>query len=244
MSEETFKCTTLHSTYVSTLSARSFRLAVALMDHFDLECKQLDITSAFLNASLEELEEPVYCELPDGFKEENKIGEIQKALYGLRETPLLWFKELSSTLMALGLEPCAEDPCLFQGLGKKVLVLFYVDDILVLYGKQDRDEGDRVIKGITSKYEARMEGDIKWFLGIRVVRDHQARKVWLVHDSYIEKTCKRYSLVNEHTRFPHIPLPITGLEKYTGTATRAQGKAFKERITRWVLDLNSSYDQT
>lgn len=51
-------------------------------------------------------------------------------------------------------------------------------------------------------------------------------KTWLVH----EKTCKRYDLINEHTRFPHIPLPCTGLEKYTETATKAQVKAFQERV--------------
>ena len=37
---------------------------MALVAHFDLECKQIDITNTFLNASVEELEEPIYCDLP------------------------------------------------------------------------------------------------------------------------------------------------------------------------------------
>jgi len=221
---------TWQNTYASTLTARSFRVAMAMMARFDLECKQLDITNAFLNASLDQLEESILCELPDGFKKDGKIVELDKALYGLRESPLLWFNEFSKTLKELGLVPCSEDPCLFQDPEKRVLVLFYVDDILVLYHKDHEGEGKRIIEGITGKYEARMEGDVEWYLGIRVKRDRQARKVWLVHDLYIEKVCKRYDLVNEHTRFPKIPLPCTGLERYEGKAPRAQVKAYQERV--------------
>jgi hypothetical protein len=221
---------TWQNTYASTLTARSFRVAMAMMARFDLECKQLDITNAFLNASLDQLEESILCELPDGFKKDGKIVELDKALYGLRESPLLWFNEFSKTLKELGLVPCSEDPCLFQDPEKRVLVLFYVDDILVLYHKDHEGDGKRIIEGITGKYEARMEGDVEWYLGIRVKRDRQAKKVWLVHDLYIEKVCKRYDLVNEHTRFPKIPLPCTGLERYEGKAPRAQVKAYQERV--------------
>lgn len=221
---------TLQNTYAATLTARSFRVAIAVMAQFDLECKQLDITNAFLNASLEELDQTIHCELPDGFKKDGKIVELEKALYGLRESPQLWFKEFSRTLKGLGLEPNPEDPCLWQDSEKRIMVLFYVDDILVLYNKKDERAGKRVIEGITTRYEARMEGDIEWFLGIRVKRDRSARKAWLIHDSYIEKTCKRYNLVNAATKFPQTPLPMSGLEKFLGTATRAQIKAFQEKV--------------
>jgi hypothetical protein len=117
-----------------------------------------------------------------------------------------------------------------RGPEKRVLVPFYVGDILVLYHRDHEGEGKRVIEGITGKYEARLEGDVEWYLGIRVKRDRQARKVWLVHDMYIEKVCKRYDLVNEHTRFPKIPFPCTGLEKYEGKTPRRQVKAYQERV--------------
>jgi hypothetical protein len=220
----------LQSTYASTLAARSFRVAMAIMAKFDLECKQLDITNAFLNASMEELPHKVQCELPDGFKDGDKIVELEQALYGLREAPLLWFKEFTKTLSKLGLECCPEEPCLWQDPDKRVMVLFYVDDILVMYKKEHEDEGKRVLEGITNTYEARLEGDVAWFLGMRVVRDREARKVWIARDSYIEKINKRYDLVNPKTRFPAIPIPCVGLEKFTGKAMRAQIKAFQERV--------------
>jgi hypothetical protein len=203
---------------------------MAMMAHFDLEYKQLDITNAFLNASLEELSEPILCELPKGFKDGDLIVELDKALYGLKESPLLWFKEFSQTLKSLGLTPSTEEPCLFTSSDKKVIVLFYVDDILVLYPKDAETEGKRIIEGITKRYKAREEGDIQWFLGIRVERNRHARRGWLVHDSYIEKAIKRFNLVKPGTKFPATPLPATGLEKFTGQATKVLIKAYQERV--------------
>jgi len=218
------------NTYASTLSAKSFRMTMALMAHYDLECEQLDITNAFINASLEAQESKTLCELPDGFKKEGKIVELDKALYGLKESPLLWYNEFTSTLRTLGLEPSSEDPCFWFDQGRLVMLLFFVDDILVLYHRSQKAIGKHVIEGIMKKYEAQHEGDIEWYLGIRVVRDRTERKAWLVHDSYIEKVCKRYNLVHEHTRFPKIPLPCTGLEKFEGQATKAQIKAYQEKV--------------
>jgi hypothetical protein len=60
----------------------------------------------------------------------------------------------------------------------------------------------------------------------------------LVHDLYIEKVCKRYDLVNEHTRFPKIPLPYIGLKRYEGKTPRAQVKAYQERVGSLVSEHN------
>lgn len=60
----------LENTYAATLAARSFRIAMALAAHRDLEILQFDVVNAFLNASLHG--KPVYCELPDGFKKAGK----------------------------------------------------------------------------------------------------------------------------------------------------------------------------
>ena len=57
--------------------------------------------NAFLNS---ELDEEIYVELPDGYKLSSKVGRLLRALYGLRRSPLLWQKLLSSALTELGLQ--------------------------------------------------------------------------------------------------------------------------------------------
>jgi hypothetical protein len=45
-------------------------------------------------------------------------------------TPLLWYKEFTKTFTELGLKPVKDAPCLWKN--DKLLVFFYVNDIVVL----------------------------------------------------------------------------------------------------------------
>ncbi|KAL2122403.1 hypothetical protein VTJ04DRAFT_2858 [Mycothermus thermophilus] len=217
----------LDRTYAATLAARSFRSMMAIAAQFDLEVKQLDIKQAFLNASRAG-RSVVTCELPDGFKEDGMVVELDKALYGLRDSPLLWYLEFSGTLRELGLIPSKEEPCLFRSEDSRVVIVFYVDDILVFYHSSNEALANRVIRRIRSKYEVHDQGDAQWFLGVRILRDRAARKVWLVHDQYIEKIAKRFKLTDEVSAAT--PLPGIELVKYAGEAPKARKKEFQELV--------------
>ncbi len=80
------------------LAARSFRIAIAIAAHFDLEIKQFNVINAFINANRPSNSALVACQLPDGFKQLGMCVEVDRALYGLKDSPALWYKEFSSTL--------------------------------------------------------------------------------------------------------------------------------------------------
>lgn len=80
-----------------TLTARTFRLLMAIACYFDLNAKQYDFIRAFCNARLDEV---VYCRLPDGFRQAGELWLLLRALYELRRSPLLWYKELAAFLRA------------------------------------------------------------------------------------------------------------------------------------------------
>ena len=52
---------TILSTYATTLAARSFRTAMAITAHFDLEAKQFDVVNTFVNAKRDAQSSPVTC---------------------------------------------------------------------------------------------------------------------------------------------------------------------------------------
>jgi hypothetical protein len=79
--------------YAAILAARSFRMAMAITAHFDLEAKQYDIVNAFINASRDLESALVTYHLLDGFKREGIVVELQRALYRLVDSPALWYKE-------------------------------------------------------------------------------------------------------------------------------------------------------
>ena len=72
---------------------------MAITARYDLECKQYDIVNVFLNSRIDKGKDNrrVYCQLLLGYKElgflqgqdDSMILELDKALYRLRELPLL-----------------------------------------------------------------------------------------------------------------------------------------------------------
>jgi hypothetical protein len=216
------------STYAATLAARSFRVIAAIAAHFDLEIEQFDMVNAFVNAKRPSGSVLVACQLPDGFKQLGMCVEIDRALYGLRDSPALWFKELTSTLSKLGLKGCKEEPCIFIDLTHKVFVLFYVDDVLVMYHKSDQAYAKEIVLRMNKAYKLRKMGDISWFLGVRVIRDRAQKKLWLVHDTYIQKMAAKFQLIDGNT--PSTPLPVLELVKFTGEAHPKDVKRYQEKV--------------
>jgi hypothetical protein len=64
---------------------------------------------------------------------------------------------------------CLEDPCIFNNA--TLTVFFYVDDIVILYRQASSDTANQLIQGLKKTYDMEDLGDLRWFLGIRILRD-------------------------------------------------------------------------
>lgn len=215
----------LQDTYAATLAGKSFRTLMAIAAKFDLEIDQGDVVSAFINS---DLDEEVYCELPDGFKLPGKIIRLLKALYGLRRSPRLWNKDLSATLEGMGLRPSKEDPCVFTN--GWLIVFFFVDDIIRMYRKSDRAAAAAFAKELDGRYKMKDEPHVRWFLGIRILRDRSTKKLWLNQSSYIEAIAKKFRVLEGSPNFPSIPLSTVPHTKFEGQADLRTIKSYQEKV--------------
>jgi len=79
----------------------TFRILIAITAKFDLETTQIDTVNTFVHCDLNKV---VYIKLPPGFNKgkTDKALRLRKALYGLQQSPLLWQKNLTSSLNELG----------------------------------------------------------------------------------------------------------------------------------------------
>jgi hypothetical protein len=102
---------------------------------------------------------------------------LLRALYGLRVLLLLWYEHLCKVIQKLSLRPVPECTCLFTN--RQLIVFFYVDDIVVLYHRSDEQAYVGFRDKLMGQLKLREIGDLKWFLGIRVLRDQVHYKVWL-----------------------------------------------------------------
>jgi len=165
-------------TYASVTKPATVKIMLALAAKFDLECKQFDLVTAFLNALIKKYE--IYVEMPHGFEEYGTDGTqhiclLQRALYGLKQSPLLWYEELTTFLRSIGCRPLQGDPCLFVHSATGASILIYVDDLLV-FAKSDAIV-DQIAGLLAKKFRMKALGDVTWFLGCRIIRDRSQRKV-------------------------------------------------------------------
>jgi hypothetical protein len=101
---------TTDETYAATLAAQTFRFMMAIAAYFDLEVWQYDAVNAFANSTLDP---PILCRCPDGFEGLGRKIWLLMALYGLKVSPLLWYREFTATLADLGLSPVPGVNCLY-----------------------------------------------------------------------------------------------------------------------------------
>ena len=85
-------------------------------------------------------------------KDGSIIAELNKALYGCIESAVLWYEELSQTLISLGLTRNDTDPCVFNLSGnKRLTVTVYVDDLMIM--SNNVRTIDWLLTELTRKYE-------------------------------------------------------------------------------------------
>ena len=183
------KLPSTEETFAATLAARVFRALMAIAAYFDLELRQLDAVSAFTNSVLRR---KIYVRLPDGFQQLRKCLLLHRALYGLKEAGHLWYEEFTGALRDMGMRCAGDEPCLW--LNNWLVLFFFVDDIVAMFRPAYASKWDQFRADLCARYNFKDLQDLKWFLGIRVIRDRQNRKLWLCQDAYIAKIASRFHL--------------------------------------------------
>ena len=119
------------------------------------------------------LPKSIYIKIPSGFSEVRKVNKdqvlkIRRALYGLRQSGLLWYKHLKEILIREGLRPSIYGPSIFVSKleGSCLAVAVYVDDLLI-QGKEKYV--DAFIKQLQVECPLKRT-DLDDFLGFQISR--------------------------------------------------------------------------
>jgi hypothetical protein len=81
---------------------------------------------------------------------------------------------------------------------------------------------------LAATYDIKRLGEPQYFLGIRIIRDRDAKTIAIVQDAYIEKIAARFNL--ENCKPTWSPMPTRDLPKYTGTASASDKLNFQVRV--------------
>ena len=91
----------------------------------------MDVESAFLNGKVKS---EIYVKQPQGYDDNTDRGcKLEKALYGLRESPRVWYECLDEYLKDLGFRKSKIDYCLYSLKinNEKIYSIIFVDDLLI-----------------------------------------------------------------------------------------------------------------
>lgn len=191
-------------TYSPTVRYESIRMMVAAAASGELQMEQMDVTTAFLYAVLEE---EVYLEIPEGMFDTEMPGKVLrllKALYGLKQSPRMWNLHIDKALSEFGLHRITADFCVyaaFEGADRVLLGLF-VDDMFMI-GKLMERIG-KVKAFLHSRFKMKDLGAATFLLGMEI-RRLPGGDFLMLQEKYLGEVLAKFPVTN--SRAASTPLP-------------------------------------
>lgn len=145
-------------------------------------------------------------EQPEGYRQNGSklVCKLNKAIYGLKHAPRLWFEKLKTTLIKLGFNHTRSDNSLFTKFLKNIVmyILIYVDDFIVT--ENNESEISNLIQQLNNEFSIKDLDDLHCFLRIEVKR---------LSNSAIQLSQKKYIseilLKTKMDQANNLPTPMT-----------------------------------
>ena len=154
----------------------------------------MDAIAAFLNGIPDE---EIYLKIPEGLSIPNctnrTVLKVNKSIYGLKQSPRCWYKEICAFFLSLGFKPCLSDPCLFikNDDSHPCFVHVHVDD-LTIAGTPTSLASFKA--AISSKFEMEDLGPIDVVLGIKISRNRHLQSISLSQEHYVNSILEDFSM--------------------------------------------------
>ena len=155
-----------------------------------------------------DLKEEIYMDQLEGFKvkrKEHMVCKLKESLYGLKQAPRQWYKKFDSFMVGHEYTRTNTDHWVYVRKfpnGKFVILLLYVDDMLIV--GQDVGVIGNLKKDLFKSFNMKDLGLARQILGMQILRDRKAKKLWLSQEKYIERILERFNM--KHTKPVNTPL--------------------------------------
>ena len=87
---------------------------------------------------------------PPGYQQCSKVLHLQKALYSLCKSLLLWQRHFTNSLLEQGYIRIPHKPYAFAK--DRVIIFLYMDDIILAYCKEHQKAADLTVKQLKQEY--------------------------------------------------------------------------------------------
>ncbi|CAI7888987.1 unnamed protein product [Closterium sp. NIES-54] len=185
----------------------TLRIFLSIVAVLNLNLMQLDMKNAFLQSKLDRV---LYMSQPDYFNDgTGRVCKLLKSLYGLKQSPLLWYLALNNVLVGARWKKSQVDDALYFKVGEDGVacwVLVYVDDLLAASSSTEMLKELKEL--LESAFELREISPVQKYLGLEIVRDRSAGKLWLHQQGYADKLRRHFIDTEQTGRTPKTPVSV------------------------------------
>ena len=122
------------------------------------------------------------------------VYKLQRSLYGLAQSPVLWYDTTDGVLVVIEFRSKQSDPCVYthaSGVTFVILTL-YVDDILTIGKDPTLVEEKR--KKLKERFEMTDVGEVSRILGMEVTRDYDEGTLAITQTAYADNILERFGM--------------------------------------------------
>jgi hypothetical protein len=123
-------------TFSPVVRLETIRAILSLAAIYDFRIQQMDVKGAYLNGTLVE---KVYMQQPEGYNNESgRVCQLNKMLYGLKQSGREWNRELNLKLHKHGFTHLKADPCAYtRKAGGLEIITVWVNGVLLFTTSED-----------------------------------------------------------------------------------------------------------
>jgi hypothetical protein len=94
----------------------------------------MDVKKTFVHG---DMEEEIYMKKPEGFvlkEKKEKVCKLKMSMYGLKQSPRMWYQKFDTYMLGLGFTRSKEDHCVYFKLicDHLIYLVLYVDGMLLI----------------------------------------------------------------------------------------------------------------
>ncbi|PLW56997.1 hypothetical protein PCANC_02865 [Puccinia coronata f. sp. avenae] len=185
--------------FLPTLQLETLRLILSLLAAQNWMGCQVDFTTAFLNGYLNH---EVFMEQPPGYEDSQHpdwVCQLDRSLYGLKQSPWQWNVELHKVLLDLGLTNLKYNPTLyFKIQGNKLIgaLTTHIDNLAIV--GEPTYIVTTLIQSLGSKFKIGANEELHHFLSLKISHDVDNNHVFLNQLHYIKELGNRFLDGNHH----------------------------------------------
>lgn len=160
----------------------SIRLLLGIATQYNLNIRQMDAVTAFLNGKLEE---EIWMDQIEGYEDgTSRKYKLVKSLYGLMQASRIWNLTINKVLLGLDLNRSIMDQCIYYKNTKNemVIVALYVDDVLIFSSSKDAEE--RIVSELSKAFKMKDLGEASSILGIAIKRDKKVGTIGICQETH------------------------------------------------------------